>query len=88
MFILKVIINHRGAFTNLVTRWPGSVPDVRIFGESSVGFNIDHGAIEGYWLLGDSGYCLRPSMLIPFPVEEAFADPIKSEYVFVFKLNC
>ncbi len=66
----QVVVNHRGAFTNIVARWPGSVHDSRMFAESVLGQHVNNGGIAGNWLLGDSGYDLRQNMMIPFKVAE------------------
>ena len=33
---IQAVVNHRGAFTNIVARWPGSVHDLRILKESTL----------------------------------------------------
>ena len=49
---------------NIVARWPGSVHDSRIFDNSRLCAQFEHGQINGL-LLGDSGYACRPYLLTP-----------------------
>ncbi|XP_042234059.1 putative nuclease HARBI1 [Homarus americanus] len=58
-------------FTNLVVNWPGSAHDSRIFSTSRLCDSLQAGDYQGF-LLGDSGYALRPYILTPIhnPSEE------------------
>ncbi|XP_046873375.1 putative nuclease HARBI1 [Hypomesus transpacificus] len=60
----QVICDHRGLITDLVARWPGSSHDSYVFSNSSVGQEAQ-ASRDGWLLLGDSGYPLRPYLLTP-----------------------
>lgn len=51
-------------FYNVVSRWPGSVHDSRIFENSQVCAMLEEGLLPGH-LLGDSGYPCRKYLLTP-----------------------
>ena len=51
-------------FYNLITRWPGSVHDSRIFQNSRLRDQLEDGLLPGH-LLGDSGYPCRRYLLTP-----------------------
>ncbi|VDI31307.1 Hypothetical predicted protein [Mytilus galloprovincialis] len=62
---------------NAVSRWPGSTHDSYIWNNSQICRQFEEGDIANGWLLGDSGYALKPWMLVPFmnpstPAEEEF----------------
>ncbi|XP_028413867.1 putative nuclease HARBI1, partial [Dendronephthya gigantea] len=50
------ICDHKGKFTNIVAKWPGSTHDSHIFRTSSIGRNLEGTNFENGVLLGDSGY--------------------------------
>ena len=52
---MQAVVNHRGAFTNIVSRWPGSVHDTRILKESDLQQVLDLHLMGKYYLLGDQG---------------------------------
>lgn len=63
-------------FYNIVSRWPGSVHDCRIFENSRIYKELQDGLIHGH-LLGDSAYPCREYLLTPLinpdgPHEEAY----------------
>lgn len=60
-------------FLNEVARWPGGTHDSHIWRNSSIHDLFENGAITQGWLLGDSGYPLRPWLLTPVlnPTTEA-----------------
>ena len=49
---------------NIVVRWPGSVHDSRMFGNSRLCAQFERGDIQGIFL-GDNGYPCRPYLMIP-----------------------
>ena len=63
-------------FTNLVCRWPGSVHDSFILSQSGLSTKLENKNYAG-WLLGDSGYGLKPWLMTPIrhpttPQESAY----------------
>ena len=68
---IQAVVNHRGAFTNLVYRWPGSVHDTRILKESDLQQVPDLHLMGKYYLLGDQGYKCQTNLLTPYPTEES-----------------
>ena len=59
--VLKLWIHF--SFTDVVARWPGSTHDATIFQESGLRRWLEEEP-RG-WLVGDSGYPLRPYLLTP-----------------------
>ncbi|KAM7006165.1 putative nuclease HARBI1 [Tautogolabrus adspersus] len=55
--------------TNLEAKWPGSVPDSRIFQESTLSKSLENGEFDGL-LLGDRDYPCQPTLLTPYPDPE------------------
>ncbi|XP_061166748.1 putative nuclease HARBI1 [Saccostrea echinata] len=55
-------------FLNVVARWPGSTHDAFIWFNSELKRLFVNGTITEGWLLGDSGYPLRPWLLHVTPV--------------------
>lgn len=63
-------------FYNIVSRWPGSVHDAKIFENSRIHDALQDGLLPGH-LLGDSGYANRKYLLTPLlspnnPQEERY----------------
>ena len=52
-------------FHNVVARWPGSVHDSRIFGNSRLCADLEANLNPRYHLLGDAGYGLKGYLLTP-----------------------
>ena len=61
---VQAICDHRMKFQDVVCRWPGSVHDARIFSMSSIRGRLERKELRG-WLLGDSGYGLKPYLMTP-----------------------
>ena len=57
-----MIVDCDDKFINIVTKWPGSSHDSRVFKESAVYRNLENNNIDGY-LLGDSGYACKTFLL-------------------------
>ena len=49
---------------HIVSRWPGSVHDARMFDNSRLCAEFERGDINGI-LLGDAGYTCRPYLMTP-----------------------
>lgn len=50
---------------DVVARWPGSAHDSNIFRNSRLYARLESGEFNNMAILGDSGYALKPYMLIP-----------------------
>ena len=48
----QLVVNHRGAITNVVARWPGSVHDSRILKESYLQRALENRMLGEYFLIG------------------------------------
>ncbi|XP_069128985.1 putative nuclease HARBI1 [Argopecten irradians] len=68
---VQAICDHSLKFINVVCKWPGSVHDSFILTNSGVGTTVDQ--MDG-WLLGDSGYPLRPWLLTPVAIPASKSD--------------
>lgn len=64
---------------NIVARWPGSAHDSHIFNSSNLKCRLESGEFSNYWLLGDSGYALRPYMLTPLNDPQTVAEKYYNE---------
>ena len=53
-------------FVDVVVRYPGSSADAFVFNQCGLKTRFEQNNFEGKVLLGDSGYALKPYMLIPF----------------------
>jgi hypothetical protein len=49
----------------IVTKWPGATHDAHIWNNCKLAKAFEDGTIKGAWLLGDSGYALKPWLLTP-----------------------
>jgi len=61
---IQVVCDAKQLITNIVSRWPGSVHDSRIFNNSELCAKFENKEIRG-WLLGDNGYPNRSYILTP-----------------------
>ena len=50
---------------DVVAEWPGAASDARILANSALARSFNAGEQEGL-LLGDSGYPLKPWLMVPF----------------------
>uniref|UniRef100_A0A4W5Q7A9 Putative nuclease HARBI1 n=1 Tax=Hucho hucho TaxID=62062 RepID=A0A4W5Q7A9_9TELE len=62
---VQVICDSHLALLNLVAKWPGGTHDSFIAQNSSVGLNLQEGAVEDGWLIGDRGYPLKTWLMTP-----------------------
>ncbi|KAI4896465.1 hypothetical protein NFI96_009634, partial [Prochilodus magdalenae] len=62
---IQVVCDYQGLFTDIVAKWPGSTHDAFMWANSALCRVAEGGGFEGCWLLGDSGYPLRPCLLTP-----------------------
>ncbi|CAC5383904.1 HARBI1 [Mytilus coruscus] len=71
---IQGVCNSNNRFTNVVVaRWPGSTHDSHIWNNCNLSMAFESGRITNGWLLGDSGYGLKPWLLTPIisPSNEA-----------------
>ncbi|KAK0141582.1 putative nuclease HARBI1 [Merluccius polli] len=61
----QVICDATLRVTDLVAKWPGSTHDSFILMNSGTGIKFNEGEMPDGWLLGDSGYTLRPWLMTP-----------------------
>ncbi|XP_051975359.1 putative nuclease HARBI1 [Xyrauchen texanus] len=62
---VQVVCDHQGMFTDIVAKWPGSTHDSFAWANSAICQMAEEGGFGDSWLLGDSGYPLRPYLLTP-----------------------
>ncbi|XP_053344401.1 putative nuclease HARBI1 [Clarias gariepinus] len=62
---VQIICNHQGMFTDIVAKWPGSTHDSFVWANSAICQVAEEGGFGDSWLLGDSGYPLRPYLITP-----------------------
>ena len=65
---VQVVCDAEMKFVNVVSKWPGSTHDSFIWSNSQIAAVMEHRSRmgSGRWLLGDSGYPLRPFLMTPF----------------------
>ncbi|XP_063063602.1 putative nuclease HARBI1 [Engraulis encrasicolus] len=70
---VQVICDANLKVIDLVAKWPGSTHDSFMFTNSGTGIKFNEGEMPDGWLLGDSGYPLRPWLMTPVlhPASEA-----------------
>ncbi|KAF4110753.1 hypothetical protein G5714_007784 [Onychostoma macrolepis] len=62
---VQVVVDHRGMFTDMVAKWPGSTHDSFVWANSAAGQDAERGVLGRPFFLGDSGYPLRTYLLNP-----------------------
>ena len=64
---VQVVCDADMKFTNVVSKWPGSTHDSFIWNNSQLAAVMETRTQNGLggWLLGDSGYPLRPYLMTP-----------------------
>ncbi|CAC5362789.1 HARBI1 [Mytilus coruscus] len=62
---IQGVSNSNNRFTNVVARWSGSTHDSHIWNNFNLSMAFESGRITNGWLLGDSGYGLKPWLLTP-----------------------
>lgn len=62
---VQVVCDNNLKVTDIVAKWPGSSHDAFIWNNSTLCNKFENGEIPNGWLLGDSGYPLRPWLLTP-----------------------
>ncbi|KAK4320674.1 hypothetical protein Pmani_008507 [Petrolisthes manimaculis] len=64
---LQAVCDHHLRFMDILTGWPGSVHDARVFRNSPLKQVLENGRVEEeFHLLGDSAYSLTTYMMVPF----------------------
>ncbi|VDI71517.1 Hypothetical predicted protein [Mytilus galloprovincialis] len=59
------VCNSNLKVLNNVAKWPGATHDAFIWAYSRLSEMFEDGSIDHGWLIGDSGYHLRPWLLTP-----------------------
>jgi len=62
---VQAICNASLEVSNIVARWPGSVHDSTIFGNSRICAQFESDQIVGGYILGDGGYACKTYLLTP-----------------------
>ncbi|KAI8115846.1 putative nuclease HARBI1 [Lucilia cuprina] len=70
---VQAICNAHLEIMDIVCRWPGSAHDSNIFNNSKIKAKLENGEFQDYYLLGDSGYGIKPYLMTPLtnPVTHA-----------------
>lgn len=61
---VQMVCDHKMRFVNVVSRWPGSTHDSRIFNNSTLRARLERNLMRGI-LLGDGGYACSAYLLTP-----------------------
>nr|CAI5821854.1 unnamed protein product [Callosobruchus analis] len=64
-FNVQAICDPNCMFQDVVCRWPGSTHDSHIFANSNVGARFEHGEMDEYVPVGDSGYANKNYLITP-----------------------
>jgi hypothetical protein len=64
--ILQVVCTSDMLFTDIVTGWPGSVHDARVFRNSPLFQEADLVVPNGWYIVADGGYALSRWCMVPF----------------------
>lgn len=70
---VQVVCGPQLEILDIVTRWPGSAHDARIFHNSRLKMRFETGGLQGC-LIGDSGYPCTPYLLTPLLVTHTPAE--------------
>ena len=76
---VQVVSNSNLEITDIVARWPGSVHDSTIFNNSRLKAAFEGGAYENSFLLGDSGYPVKPYLMTPLLNPQTAAEGLYNE---------
>uniref|UniRef100_A0A672MID1 Uncharacterized protein n=1 Tax=Sinocyclocheilus grahami TaxID=75366 RepID=A0A672MID1_SINGR len=60
---VQIVCDYQGMFTDIVAKWPRSTHDSFVWANSAVCQVSEEGGFGDSWLLGESGYPLRPYLL-------------------------
>ena len=64
---VQAISDSNLKFVHFVARWPGSTHDAFVWANCQVSSDFEEGRLpQNVWVLGDSGYPLKPWMMTPF----------------------
>ncbi|KAL2085779.1 hypothetical protein ACEWY4_019099 [Coilia grayii] len=70
---VQAIGDQNMVIRHLVAKWPGSIHDSFVFNTSGINAYLSEGRASG-WLLGDSGYPLKPYLMTPVMNEQTDAE--------------
>lgn len=62
---VQCVCDSKLQILDVVAKWPGATHDSFIWSNSALSQKFEDGTISNGWLLGDSGYPLRPWLLTP-----------------------
>ena len=63
---VMAVCNAQLLFTNVVSKWHGSVHDSAVFNSSALQVHMENEGGRNGWLLGDRGYGIQPYLMTPF----------------------
>ncbi len=63
---VQAVCDSKGYFLDVVSEWPGSVHDSRIFKHSEIFRRLCSGELHGSYLVGDGGYPLYSFLMTPY----------------------
>ncbi|KAL8219219.1 UNVERIFIED_CONTAM: hypothetical protein K2H54_013563 [Gekko kuhli] len=67
---VQAAYDHEGIFTDLITKFLGSMHSIQIFAASGLNCLLAAQPDGRGWLLGDYGYPLLPYLLMPYPEDD------------------
>ncbi|CAH2096596.1 unnamed protein product [Euphydryas editha] len=76
---VQVVGDANLCIRNIVARWPGSAHDSHIFNSSNLKCRLESSEFDYFWLLGNSGYALRPYLLTTFNDPQTHAEKYYNE---------
>lgn len=75
-----VACDHDMKIRNIVSRWPGSVPDITILNNSALKAHFENG-IQNCLLIGDSGYAVKKYLMTPLENPTTNAERLYQESI-------
>ena len=78
-FNVQVVCDSALKIRNIVCRWPGSAHDAHIFRNSNIKLRLQNGEFQDKFLIGDSGYGVKPYLLTPIGNAQTPAERLYNE---------
>ncbi|GFP79429.1 putative nuclease harbi1 [Phtheirospermum japonicum] len=63
---LQGVVDPKGIYTDICIGWPGSMTDDQVLEKSALFQRANNGALNGSWVVGNSGYPLTDWVLVPY----------------------